>query len=225
MPEVFSAQSQPVGFGSLHGEAALPAAASLPAAESGWGRRLVDVGVALFLLLLTLPLWLVIAVAIKLDSRGPVFFRQRRTGLHDREFTILKFRSMYTDAEKDGPRWASLNDSRVTRVGRLLRRTRLDELPQLLNVLRGDMALVGPRPEREVFVRMLEQHIPGYRFRHCIRPGITGLAQVSYTYGASVEDAKVKYRYDLYYIQRRSWWLDLQILWRTVRIVLTGQGV
>ncbi len=188
-------------------------------------KRLLDVSVSLLLLALTLPIWLITAIAIKWESPGAVFFQQRRTGLFNQEFNILKFRSMCEDAEKDGARWASKNDSRITRVGKFIRKTRIDELPQLLNVLKGEMSMVGPRPEREVFIRDLEKHIPFYRVRHTVKPGVTGLAQVSYTYGASLEDAKHKHRYDMAYIRHQSVWMDLRILWNTVRVVLTGQGV
>ena len=188
-------------------------------------KRLVDVMLSSFLLLLTLPVWLLTALAIRVESSGPVFFRQRRTGLFNKEFDIIKFRSMRQDAEKDGARWASKNDSRITRVGSFIRKTRIDELPQLINVLKGQMSLVGPRPEREVFIHDLEKKIPFYRFRHMVKPGVTGLAQVMYTYGASVEDAMYKHRHDIYYIKHQSLWMDLQILLKTVRIVVTGQGV
>lgn len=188
-------------------------------------KRGLDVGVSLLLLALTLPIWLITAIAIKWESRGSIFFQQRRTGLFNQEFNILKFRSMCEDAEKDGARWASKEDSRVTRVGKFIRKTRIDELPQLLNVLKGEMSIVGPRPEREVFIRDLEKQIPFYRFRHTVKPGVTGLAQVRYTYGASVEDAMHKHRYDIYYIKHQSVWMDMRILFDTVRVVLTGQGV
>lgn len=188
-------------------------------------KRIVDVLLSGFLLLLTLPVWLLTALAIRVESPGPVFFRQRRTGQFKKEFDIIKFRSMRQDAEKDGARWASKNDSRITRVGSFIRKTRIDELPQLINVLKGEMSLIGPRPEREVFIRDLEQKIPFYQFRHMVKPGVTGLAQVKYTYGASVEDAMYKHRHDIYYIKHQSLWLDLQILLQTVRIVVTGQGV
>lgn len=198
------------------------------ASDSLWRGRIIrafDVVAACLLLLLALPLMLPVALAIRLESPGPILFRQLRTGLFNREFEIIKFRSMRQDAESGGARWASKGDARVTRVGRFIRKTRIDELPQLLNVLKGDMALIGPRPEREVFIHQLEKCIPFYRFRHMVKPGITGLAQVMYSYGASVEDARQKHRYDLYYIKHRSLWLDLRILWSTARIVLTGQGV
>lgn len=184
-------------------------------------RDLVACGI---LLVVTLPLAAVAACLIKLDQPGPVFYRQTRVGRHGKTFTLLKFRSMRVDAERGGPRWASVGDPRVTRVGRFLRLTRIDELPQLLNVLRGDMTLIGPRPERPHFVDQLAEVIPEYRQRHEITPGITGWAQVNYPYGASVEDARRKLTYDLYYLRHRSRWLDLQILLRTVRVVLFGIG-
>lgn len=190
-----------------------------------WQKRGTDLLMAIPLLILTLPIWLLTAFAIKLESPGPIFFRQRRTGLFNQEFDIIKFRSMRQDAEKDGARWASVNDSRITRVGNFIRKTRIDELPQLLNVLKGDMTIIGPRPEREVFIRDLEKHIPFYRFRHMVKPGITGLAQVKYTYGSSIEDAMYKHRHDIYYIKHQSWWMDMKILIRTIKIVVTGQGV
>ncbi len=176
------------------------------------------------LLVLTLPVTVVAAGLIKLDSPGPVFYRQTRVGRHGKTFTLLKFRSMRVDAEREGPRWASVGDPRVTRVGRFLRLTRIDELPQLLNVLRGDMSLIGPRPERPHFVDQLAEVVPDYQSRHEIPPGITGWAQVNYPYGASVEDARHKLTYDLYYLRHRSRGLDFRILLRTVRVVLFGIG-
>lgn len=193
--------------------------------QNHWPKRLLDIIMALGLLMLTLPIWLLTALAIKLESPGSVFFRQQRTGLFNREFEIIKFRSMRQDAEKDGARWATRNDSRITKVGQFIRRTRIDELPQLLNVLKGDMSLIGPRPEREVFIHELEKHIPFYRFRHMVKPGVTGLAQVRYTYGASVEDAMHKHRHDIYYLKHQSLWMDVKILLKTIQIVVTGQGV
>jgi exopolysaccharide biosynthesis polyprenyl glycosylphosphotransferase len=190
-----------------------------------WWKQLMDSLLATVLLCVTLPVWLLVALAIRLESPGPVFFHQRRTGLFNQEFNIIKFRSMYQDAEKDGARWAARNDSRITRVGAIIRRLRIDELPQLLNVLRGEMSIVGPRPEREVFIRDLEKQVPFYRFRHMVKPGVTGLAQVKYTYGASLEDAMHKHRYDLYYIKYHSLWLDMKILLHTVRIVAGARGV
>ncbi|MFH5925473.1 exopolysaccharide biosynthesis polyprenyl glycosylphosphotransferase [Roseomonas xinghualingensis] len=188
-------------------------------------RRGFDATVSLLLLLLTLPLLLLTALAIKIDSPGPIFYRQERVGRDGRVFMLLKFRSMRMDAEAGGtPRWATRHDQRVTQVGRFIRLTRIDEIPQVLNVLRGDMAFVGPRPERPIFVEQLERLIPHYRDRACVKPGITGWAQINFPYGASVEDARQKLAYDLYYIRRRSLFLDLLILIATVRVVLFQEG-
>ena len=188
-------------------------------------RRGFDIIVSLTLLIITLPVMIATAIIIKLDSPGPIFYRQERVGLHGRVFTLTKFRSMRTDAEVAGkPQWASRQDSRVTRVGRFIRLTRIDELPQILNVLRGDMAFVGPRPERPAFVEELGRIIPRYHDRACVKPGITGWAQVNYPYGASVEDARMKLAYDLYYVRRRSLFLDLLILVATIRVVLLQEG-
>ena len=165
------------------------------------------------------------ALAIRFDSRGPIIYRQERVGLGGRPFMCLKFRSMTVDAEKDGvARWATKNDVRVTRVGAFIRKCRIDELPQLISVLRGEMSLVGPRPERPSFVKQLQAEIPFYDIRHSVKPGITGWAQVCYPYGASVEDAKGKLQYDLYYIKNHSFFLDLIILAQTAHIVLFGKG-
>lgn len=193
-----------------------------------WGdglRRGFDILFALALLLLTLPLLLLTALAIRLDSPGPIFYRQERVGRGNRTFELLKFRSMRADAEARGaPVWASRADPRVTRIGRLIRLCRIDEIPQVLNVLRGDMSVVGPRPERPHFVEQLGGLIPHWHDRAVVRPGITGWAQVNYPYGASLEDARMKLSYDLYYIRRRSLFLDLLILLATVRVVLFQEG-
>lgn len=188
-------------------------------------RRVFDFIIGVVLLILLMPLFLPIALAIRFESKGPIFFKQLRTGLYNQEFEIIKFRSMYENAESNGAQWACKNDKRVTGVGQFLRKTRLDELPQLLNVLKGEMSLIGPRPEREVFIKDLEKVVPFYRFRQLVKPGITGLAQVMYRYGASAEDARYKHRYDLYYIRYRSWYLDLKILFKTVRVAFTGEGI
>ncbi|MBR0651058.1 exopolysaccharide biosynthesis polyprenyl glycosylphosphotransferase [Roseomonas terrae] len=188
-------------------------------------RRSFDILASGGLFLLTLPLLLLTALAIRLESRGPVLYRQERVGLNGRVFTLFKFRSMTVDAEAGGTAiWAVPQDPRVTRVGRFIRLTRIDEIPQVLNVLRGDMAFIGPRPERPVFVAQLERAIPRYADRATVRPGITGWAQVRYRYGASVEDARMKLGYDLYYIRHRSLALDLRILAATVRVVLLQEG-
>jgi exopolysaccharide biosynthesis polyprenyl glycosylphosphotransferase len=188
-------------------------------------KRLFDVTFALLLLLLAAPLLAIAAIAIKLDSRGPVLFRQDRVGLNGKTFVIYKLRSMRQDAElATGPVWTGERDERITRVGRLLRKFRLDEILQAINVVRGEMSLVGPRPERPYFVDMLEKQIPFYDLRHYARPGITGWAQVRYTYGASVEDAWEKLQYDLYYVKHKSLRFDVWILLKTIQIVLFGRG-
>jgi lipopolysaccharide/colanic/teichoic acid biosynthesis glycosyltransferase len=187
-------------------------------------RRARDVLGCLVLLVLVMPLLLVVACLIKLETRGPLLYRQDRVGLHRRVFTLLKFRSMRVDAEACGPCWAALRDPRVTRVGAFLRASRIDELPQLLNVLRGEMSLIGPRPERPHFTEQLARIIPSYDDRARMLPGITGWAQVNYPYGASVEDARIKLTYDLHYIRNRSVLLDLYILIATVRVVVFRIG-
>jgi len=188
-------------------------------------KRTFDIFCASLLLVLSAPVMLLAALAVKLDSRGPVLYRQERVGLDHRPFQVVKFRSMRQDAEIDGqPRWATSGDNRVTRVGRMLRVTRIDELPQLFSVLRGDMSLVGPRPERPFFVGQLTQEIPYYALRHSVKPGVTGWAQVRYQYGSTVEDSTQKLQYDLYYVKNHDLWLDLRILFDTVAVVLTGKG-
>jgi exopolysaccharide biosynthesis polyprenyl glycosylphosphotransferase len=187
--------------------------------------RLLDLLVGTLLVMLTLPVMLIVALLIKLDSPGPVLYRQERVGLGGRVFTIYKFRSMCCDAEASGrPRWAEIGDPRITAIGRLIRYVRIDELPQLLNVLRGEMSMVGPRPERPYFVEELAAAIPFYTARHYVKPGITGWAQVKASYGSSIEDAREKLRYDLYYIKHRNLRLDLSILFRTIRVVACGIG-
>lgn len=177
------------------------------------------------LLVLTLPVMLVAALMVRLDSPGPVFYRQQRAGLNGRPFMLIKFRSMVVDAEACGTaRWAQRRDTRITRVGAVIRPLRIDELPQLLNVLRGEMSLIGPRPERPVFVEQLAEVIPHYLERSVVKPGITGWAQVNFPYGASVEDAREKLAYDLYYVKNRGLVLDVLILLSTVRVVLFREG-
>ena len=188
-------------------------------------KRAADIILSLCLLILLMPLLLLTALLIKLDSAGPVFFTQERVGGKRKIFKIYKFRSMTSDAEaKIGPVWAQTNDDRVTRIGRFIRPSRIDELPQLWNVLKGEMSIVGPRPERDFFVKQLTELIPYYIERFTVKPGITGWAQVNYPYGASVEDAVAKLNYDLFYIKNSSWIIDLMILMRTVKIVLSGKG-
>ncbi|HXD73727.1 MAG TPA: TIGR03013 family XrtA/PEP-CTERM system glycosyltransferase [Vicinamibacterales bacterium] len=187
-------------------------------------KRMLDLVLAAVGLVAAAPIMLLTALAIRLDSPGPVFYRQERVGENDRLFTLCKFRSMRSDAEKGTPIWAKSNDSRVTRVGRFIRLTRLDELPQLLNVLRGDMSFVGPRPERPYFVQQLTAQIPFYAERHAVKPGVTGWAQVRYRYGSSVEDAMEKLRYDLYYIKHMSIAFDLTIVIDTVKVIVCAKG-
>ncbi len=192
-----------------------------------FSKRLFDLLAALIVLLLSWPLMLATALAIRIESgaREPVLYRQERTGLNGRTFLLNKFRSMGTDAEKDGvARWATENDDRVTRVGRFIRKTRLDELPQLWNVLVGDMSFVGPRPERPTFVDQLSRKIRYYPLRHCVKPGLAGWAQLNYAYGASEDDAAEKLTYDLFYVKNHDFFLDLLILVQTVEIVLFGRG-
>jgi exopolysaccharide biosynthesis polyprenyl glycosylphosphotransferase len=212
-------------------------------------KRLTDLGLAVLGLVLTWPLWVFFSLAIKMDSPGPVFFRQERLGKDGRPFEIIKFRTMVTDAEKGGPQFASQGDPRITRAGRLLRKWRIDELPQLYNILKGEMSFIGPRPERSVFIRQFQEmvpdvregrratdppgcqvvcsyreRIPYYSYRLIVKPGITGWAQVRHSYTASLEETKTKLQYDLYYIKNMGLILDLAILLKTIRIVLFGWG-
>jgi sugar transferase (PEP-CTERM system associated) len=184
-----------------------------------------SLGLGLVALIVTIPIMLIVAVLIRLTSSGPIFYRQNRVGMNGAVFTLYKFRSMYHDAEvHTGAVWASRDDPRVTPFGRWLRRLRLDELPQLLNVIRGEMALVGPRPERPEFVTTLQEKIPYYRQRHCVKPGVTGWAQINHKYSDTLEDTIVKLEYDLYYIKNLSWPLDLYILFHTAKVMLLARG-
>lgn len=188
-------------------------------------KRLIDILVSAMAIIAGLPVWIIVAIAIKLDSKGPVIYKQERVGRDLRPFTLRKFRSMYVDAEKQsGPVWASKNDPRVTKVGRFLRKTHLDETPQFLNVLKGEMSLVGPRPERPFFVEKLSKEIPLYKRRYKVKPGLTGLARVKYKYDESIEDVKIDLQYDLYYIENMSLRLDFQIQFWTIFHVLLGKG-
>ncbi|HEX8455687.1 MAG TPA: TIGR03013 family XrtA/PEP-CTERM system glycosyltransferase [Pyrinomonadaceae bacterium] len=191
---------------------------------SGVARTLLHRGVALFGALVSLPIALLAALLIKLESPGPVLYTQERVGKNGRPFTIMKFRSMRSDAERDGPVWARDGDARVTRVGRVIRKIRVDEIPQFWNILKGEMNFVGPRPERPHFVAQLAEEIPFYEQRHLIPPGLTGWAQIKYPYGSSIEDARQKLQYDLYYIKNQSLVLDAVILFETVKTILFGRG-
>jgi lipopolysaccharide/colanic/teichoic acid biosynthesis glycosyltransferase len=187
-------------------------------------RRGRDVALSLLLLLLALPVLLIVAGLIKLESPGPVLYRQERVGLRGRSFSLWKLRSMRIDAEASGACWAAQRDPRVTRIGAFIRAHRIDELPQLVNILRDEMSLIGPRPERPIFVDQLIREIPDFAARTRVLPGLTGWAQVNFPYGASVEDARIKLDHDLYYIRNRSLLLDLRILLRTVAVVLRRTG-
>jgi sugar transferase (PEP-CTERM system associated) len=187
-------------------------------------KRAIDLTVLMGVFAVSLPVTLATALAIKLDSPGPVFYRQKRVGLNGEVFDLVKFRSMRVDAEKDGEVWAQMKDPRVTGVGRVIRKLRIDEIPQLWNVLKGEMSFIGPRPERPSFVSMLSNNIPYYTLRHSVKPGITGWAQINYPYGASEKDALEKLQYDFYYIKNVSPFLDSNILLKTVKVVLFGRG-
>ena len=225
VPDLYEILSGQARTSQLYG---IPLIDIMPELMPEWEKRLKrisDVIISLIILLITLPLNILFAVAIKMDSKGPVLFRQERIGMNGREFKIYKFRSMYKDAEKHtGPVWSTKDDPRVTRVGRIIRKLRIDEIPQFFNVLKGEMSLVGPRPERPYFVEMLAQQLPYYKRRLKVRPGITGWAQVKHKYDESIEDVKVKLRYDLFYIENMSLRMDLKILARTVLVVLFGKG-
>lgn len=193
-------------------------------AVSSVAKRMFDILASSLLLLLTFPLILLFALVVKIDSKGPAFFRQTRVGLYGQPFEVLKLRSMRTDAEKNGAQWAERDDPRVTRVGRFIRKVRIDELPQVWTVLKGEMSFVGPRPEVPKFVEDLEDKLPYYAERHMVKPGITGWAQINYPYGASIEDSRHKLEYDLYYAKNYTPFLDLLILLQTLRVVLWHEG-
>jgi exopolysaccharide biosynthesis polyprenyl glycosylphosphotransferase len=184
-------------------------------------RRLVDIVLAVAGLAAAMPILVIFSIAIKMDSKGTVFYRQERVGAKGRYFQLLKLRTMEMDAEKDGPRWAGINDPRVTRIGKFLRKTRIDELPQLINVLKGDMSMIGPRPERPVFTEMFNQRTPGFIKRLAVKPGLTGWAQVNGGYDSTPEE---KLAYDLEYIRKRSFILDMKIILLTFKVVITGEG-
>ena len=191
---------------------------------SSAAKRVFDIVASSLLLLITFPIILLFAILVKMDSKGPAFFRQKRVGLFGEGFDVIKLRSMSADAEKDGAKWAEENDPRVTRIGRLIRKVRIDELPQTWSVLKGQMSFVGPRPEVPTFVEDLEEQLPFYAERHMVKPGITGWAQINYPYGASIEDSRKKLEYDLYYAKNYTPFLDLVILLQTVRVVLWPEG-
>lgn len=188
-------------------------------------KRILDIGVSLLILIISSPIILITSIAIRLDSKGPIFFKQERCGMNNKIFHIIKFRSMVHDAEKmTGPVWSQKDDPRITRIGKIIRKLRIDEIPQMYNVLKGEMSLVGPRPERPFFVEKLSEQIPYYKRRLKVRPGITGWAQVKHKYDESIEDVKIKLRYDLFYIENISLRMDFKILFRTVFVVLFARG-
>ncbi len=193
-------------------------------AVSSVAKRVFDIVASLILLILSTPIVGIFALLVKLDSKGPAFFEQKRVGLYGEPFTIVKLRSMRIDAEKDGAKWAEKKDPRVTRIGKFIRKTRIDELPQVWTVLKGEMSFVGPRPEVPQFVEDLEEQMPYYAERHMVKPGITGWAQINYPYGASIEDARHKLEYDLYYAKNYTPFLDLLILLQTMRVILWPEG-
>ncbi|MCJ7600733.1 MAG: TIGR03013 family PEP-CTERM/XrtA system glycosyltransferase, partial [Desulfobulbaceae bacterium] len=191
---------------------------------SRFAKRFLDIAVSFIGLVLSLPVTLISALIIKLESTGPIFYKQERMGEKGKVFKVVKFRSMRIDAEKDGPVWAMKNDTRMTRYGSFIRMARIDEIPQMWNVLKGEMSFVGPRPERPVFVEQLTKTIPYYALRHIVKPGITGWAQICYPYGASEEDALRKLEYDLYYIKNLSLQMDMWIIFQTIRTVVFQKG-
>ncbi|MGL6064074.1 MAG: exopolysaccharide biosynthesis polyprenyl glycosylphosphotransferase [Fusobacteriaceae bacterium] len=187
-------------------------------------KRVFDVVLAVIIGTLTLPIMILAYIIVGLESKGPIIFSQKRVGKNNIEFSVHKFRSMRNDAEKDGAKWAQINDPRVTKFGNIMRKTRIDELPQLWNVLKGEMSFIGPRPERMVFIKELEKTIPYYNLRHLVKPGLTGWAQVMYPYGASIEDAKNKLEYDLYYVKNQNMHMDMVIMFRTLKTIVFGKG-
>lgn len=187
-------------------------------------KRVFDIGMSITIGILTFPIMIIAMIIVRLESPGPIIYSQARVGEKEKEFMVHKFRSMRQDAEKDGAKWAQKNDPRVTKFGNFMRKTRIDELPQLLNVIKGEMSFIGPRPERMVFIKELEKQIPYYGLRHMVKPGLTGWAQVMYPYGATVEDAKYKLEYDLYYIKGYNLFLDIVILFKTLKTVVFGKG-
>lgn len=225
VPDLYDLISGQVRTSQIYG---VPLIDVMPELMPEWEKklkRLMDIVLSLMLLIITLPITILSSIAIKIDSKGPVFYRQERSGMNNKVFKIVKFRTMIKDAEKySGPVWSVKGDSRVTTIGRLLRKTRVDEIPQVYNVLKGDMSFVGPRPERPFFVEKLSQEIPLYKRRLKVRPGITGWAQVKHKYDENIEDVKAKLRYDLYYIENMSLRMDFKIIFRTIFVVLFGKG-
>jgi exopolysaccharide biosynthesis polyprenyl glycosylphosphotransferase len=224
MPDLYDIISGQARTNQIYGFPLIEISPQLMPAWEEAVKRMMDVACATCVLLVGMPIWLLIALLIKLDSHGPVLYQQERVGKDGKIFKMLKFRSMYQDAEKAGPQWANRKDPRVTRVGKILRKLHLDEIPQMWNVLKGDMSLVGPRPERPMFVEQLSREIPLYPRRLRVRPGITGWAQVKHKYDESLEDVKKKVQYDLFYIENMSLRMDFKIIVSTLAHVLLGKG-
>ena len=225
VPDLYEILSGQARSSQLYG---MPLIDIMPELMPEWEKklkRLIDIIASLLILIITFPICLLSAIAIKIDSEGSIFFKQERIGQNGKVFRILKFRSMKKDAEKDtGPVWSQKDDPRITSVGRFIRKVRIDEIPQMFNVLKGEMSIVGPRPERAFFVEQLSKEIPYYKRRLKVRPGITGWAQVKHKYDESIEDVKIKLRYDLFYIENMSLRMDFKILLRTIFVVLFGKG-
>jgi exopolysaccharide biosynthesis polyprenyl glycosylphosphotransferase len=225
IPDLYDIVSGQARMSSLYGVPLIEISPQLMKPWEAALKRTLDIIVSLVVLIVGLPLWTLVALLIRIDSKGPVLYKQERVGKNGKHFNIYKFRSMYVDAEKQtGPVWAEKNDPRVTRVGRMIRRLHIDEFPQFVNVLKGDMSLVGPRPERPYFVEKLSKELPLYKRRLKVRPGITGWAQIKYKYDQSIEDVRTKIKYDLFYIENISWRLDLKILFNTIYVMLMGRG-
>lgn len=225
VPDLYEILSGQARTSQLYG---IPLIDIMPELMPEWEKklkRISDIAISLIILIITLPLNIFVSILIKIDSRGPVFFKQDRIGMNNKVFKIYKFRSMFEDAEKHtGPVWSKKDDPRVTNIGKIIRQLRIDEIPQFYNVLKGEMSLVGPRPERPFFVELLSEQLPYYKRRLKVRPGITGWAQVKHKYDESIEDVKVKLRYDLFYIENMSLRMDLKILARTILVVFLGKG-
>ena len=225
VPDLYEILSGQARTSQIYG---IPLIDIMPQLMPEWEKRLkrvLDILISFFILTISLPVSIITAIAVKLDSKGPVFFTQERCGMNGEVFRMIKFRSMFADAEKrTGPVWSSKDDPRITRIGRIIRKLRIDEIPQMINVLRGEMSMVGPRPERPFFVEKLAEEIPYYKRRLKVRPGITGWAQVKHKYDETIEDVKVKLRYDLFYIENMSLRMDFKIIFRTVFVVLFGKG-